>query len=91
MVVVTVRADGAIQIPAAIRERFGILPGAQVALDEGNGDGSIHLRVLTADAQLIEEEGVWTIQTHYERPEDKDVDWVARVREERDASLRGDH
>jgi bifunctional DNA-binding transcriptional regulator/antitoxin component of YhaV-PrlF toxin-antitoxin module len=90
MVVVRVGEDGAIQLPAALRERFGIQPGAQIALDEGDEDGSLQLRVLPAEAQLTEEEGVWTILSHFTHPEGNDADWLARVRDERDASLRRD-
>jgi AbrB family looped-hinge helix DNA binding protein len=90
MVEVTVAADGRIEIPAAVSERLGIRPGTRLALDEEQKDGSISLRVLPAEAQLIEKEGIWTIRSQYLHPEDKGVDWVARVREEQSASVLED-
>src|SRR5438045_2277848 len=90
MVEVTVAADGTIEIPAAVSKRLGIRPGTRLALDDATRDGSISLRVLPAEAQLIEKEGVWVIRAQPLHPEDKDVDWVARVRSERSACVLGD-
>jgi AbrB family looped-hinge helix DNA binding protein len=90
MVEVTVQADGTIEIPAAVSERLGIRPGTRLALEEGSDDGAIHLRVLPAEAQLIEIDGVWVIRSRYRHPEDRGVDWIARIREERDASIMGE-
>ena len=87
MVEVTVQTDGTIQIPAEVSERLGIRPGTRLALDEGNDDGAIHLRVLPVEAQLIELDGVWVIRSRFSHPEDRGVDWIARIREGRDASI----
>jgi hypothetical protein len=61
-----------------------------VARDEGEGGTAIRLRVLPAEAQLIERDGVWVIRSRYSHPDDRDADWVDRVREERDASILGE-
>ena len=90
MVEVTVAADGTIEIPAAVSERLGIQPGTRLALKDEKRDGSISLRVLPAEAQLIDKEGVWVIRSQYLHPEDKHADWVDRVRAERSASVLGD-
>jgi AbrB family looped-hinge helix DNA binding protein len=90
MVEVTVAADGTIEIPAAVSEQFGIRPGTRLTVDERMEDGTIHLRVLPAEAQLIEKDGVWIIRSVYLHPEDQGVDWIARVREERSASVLAD-
>ena len=90
MVEVTVQADGTIEIPAAVSARLGIRPGTRLALEEGNDDGAIRLHVLPAEAQLIEIDGVWVIRSRYSHPEDRGVDWIARIREERDASIMGE-
>jgi AbrB family looped-hinge helix DNA binding protein len=90
MVEITVQADGTIEIPAAVSERLGIRPGTRLALEEDNDDGAIHLRILPAEAQLIELDGVWVIRSRYSHPEDRRVDWTARIREERDTSIMGE-
>jgi AbrB family looped-hinge helix DNA binding protein len=87
MVVLTVQEDGQIQIPEAVCERLGIRPGTQLALHEGDGEGSIHLRVVPEEAQLVEKEGVWVVRSRSDSPEARNIDWLAHVREERIASL----
>jgi AbrB family looped-hinge helix DNA binding protein len=89
MVLLTVQEDGRIQIPKAVRERLGLHPGTQLALEGGSG-GSIHLRIMAEEAQLIEEEeGIWTIRGQSSDSEDPNIDWIERVREERIAALQG--
>lgn len=89
MELLTVQPDGSIPLPAAVRERLGIRPGAKVALEEGCEGGCLQLRVLPEEASLVEEEGVWIIRAACQQAEDEQADWVARVREERDAALLG--
>jgi bifunctional DNA-binding transcriptional regulator/antitoxin component of YhaV-PrlF toxin-antitoxin module len=89
MVEVIVAADGTIALPAAVSERWGIQPGTRLALEDEERDGSLSLRVLPAEAQLIDKEGVWVIRSQSLHPEDKDADWVDRIRAERSASVLG--
>ena len=90
MMEVTVAADGTIELPAEVSERMGIRPGTRLALEEAEETAGIHLRVLPARAALIEKDGIWIIQSRHLNLADKDVDWVARVRHERDASVLGE-
>jgi AbrB family looped-hinge helix DNA binding protein len=90
MIEVTVAADGTIELPSEVSKRFGIRPGTRLALEETEEDGGIHLRVLPAKATLIEKDGIWVIQSRHLEPKDKDVEWVTRVREERNASVLGE-
>jgi bifunctional DNA-binding transcriptional regulator/antitoxin component of YhaV-PrlF toxin-antitoxin module len=90
MIEVTVAADGTIELPSVVSERFGIRPGTRLALVETEDVGGIHLRVLPARAALIEKDGIWIIESRHLHQEDKDVDWVERVRDERSASVLGD-
>jgi AbrB family looped-hinge helix DNA binding protein len=90
MVLLTVQEDGRIQIPKAVRERLGLYPGTQLALEEGGSGGSIHLSIMAEEAQLIEEEeGIWTIRCQSSDSEDPNIDWIERIREERIATLQG--
>ena len=73
------------------RVRLPVRPlGTRLALDEGKEEGSIQLRILPDEAQLVEKDGVWIIRSSYLRPEDRDIDWIVRAREERSASVLGD-
>jgi AbrB family looped-hinge helix DNA binding protein len=85
MVIVTVEDSGRIELPAELRERLGIHPGSQVALEEA--EGSVYLHVLSDQVQLVEKDGVWVVRRSGGSAEGNAEDWVARSREERLDSL----
>jgi bifunctional DNA-binding transcriptional regulator/antitoxin component of YhaV-PrlF toxin-antitoxin module len=87
MVVVTVQDDGSIQRPDAVCERLGLRPGTRLALEEGNGDRALHLRVLSDEVQLVEKDGVWVLRFREPDSGASGEDWVSRSREERFATL----
>jgi AbrB family looped-hinge helix DNA binding protein len=90
MIEITVAADGKIEIPADVSERLGIRPGTRLALEGEQEEGRISLRVLPAEGQLVEKEGIWVIRSRYRDSEAKEIDWVAGVRAERSASVLED-
>lgn len=85
--VVTVQDDGRIQLPDPVCERLGLRPGTRLALEEGDGDKALQLRVLSDEVQLVEKDGVWVLRSPGGSHNESEEDWVSRSREERLASL----
>ncbi len=65
MHVVTVSSKGQVVIPASIRQRLGIAPGAQLEIVE-EGDGSLRVFVRRAVSQTTVQEGYGMLR--YEGP-----------------------
>lgn len=80
----TIDRFGRIVVPKEMRKRFGLVPGAQVRIDEH--DEEIVIRQVSERSPLVVEDGLLVFDG--EAAGDL-TSWVRKVREDRDVKVGG--
>lgn len=80
----TIDRFGRIVVPKEMRKRFGLVPGAQVRIDEQ--DEEIVIRHVSERSPLVLEDGLLVFDG--EAAGDL-ISWVSKVREDRDVKVSG--